>query len=64
MQFGVFGTGMVGQALASKLVSLGDRVMMGARNSDNEKAVAWTRAMGALARWYSTPPLVLFRLRS
>jgi len=49
MQFGVFGTGMVGQALASKLVSLGDRVMMGARNSDNEKAVAWTRAMGALA---------------
>ncbi|MBV8696052.1 MAG: NAD(P)-binding domain-containing protein, partial [Ktedonobacteraceae bacterium] len=49
MQFGVFGTGMVGQALASKLVSLGDRVMIGARNRGNEKAVTWTKAMGSLA---------------
>jgi predicted dinucleotide-binding enzyme len=40
MQFGVLGTGMVGHAIASKLVNLGDSVRMGARQADNEKAVA------------------------
>jgi 8-hydroxy-5-deazaflavin:NADPH oxidoreductase len=41
MKIAVLGTGMVGHALASKLVTLGHEVMMGARTPDNEKAVAW-----------------------
>lgn len=46
---GVLGTGMVGQALASKLVELGHDVMMGSRQAGNEKAVAWVAAAGQAA---------------
>jgi len=45
-RFGVLGTGTVGQTLAGKLVSLGHDVMMGSRQSGNEKAVAWAKAGG------------------
>jgi predicted dinucleotide-binding enzyme len=38
MKIGVLGTGMVGNAIASKLVALGHDVMMGSRTSDNAKA--------------------------
>jgi 8-hydroxy-5-deazaflavin:NADPH oxidoreductase len=48
-RFGVLGTGIVGQTLATKLVSLGHEVMMGSRQSANEKAVAWAEAGGQLA---------------
>jgi predicted dinucleotide-binding enzyme len=41
MKIGVLGTGMVGIAIASKLVELGHDVMMGAREATNEKATAW-----------------------
>lgn len=41
MKIAVLGTGMVGQAIASKLVELGHEVMMGSRNADNPKALAW-----------------------
>jgi len=41
MQIGVLGTGMVGQALASRLAELGHEVRMGARERDNETAHAW-----------------------
>jgi predicted dinucleotide-binding enzyme len=44
MRIGVLGTGMVGHALATKLVELGDEVMMGARDETNEKAAAWVAA--------------------
>ena len=37
----VFGTGMVGDTIASKLVALGHNVMMGSRTKDNEKAKAF-----------------------
>jgi 8-hydroxy-5-deazaflavin:NADPH oxidoreductase len=47
MKIGVLGTGMVGNAIASKLVALGHEVMMGSRTSDNAKARAWTRTAGA-----------------
>lgn len=50
MQFGVLGTGMAGQTIASKLVSLGHTVMMGSRQAGNEKAVTWVQSAGALAR--------------
>jgi|SRR5688572_8055293 len=37
----VFGTGIVGDTIGSKLVELGHSVMMGSRTSDNEKAAAF-----------------------
>jgi 8-hydroxy-5-deazaflavin:NADPH oxidoreductase len=46
MRIAVLGTGMVGQALATKLVELGHEVMMGSRQAGNEKAVAWAGGAG------------------
>ena len=45
----ILGTGMVGDAIATKLVSLGYKVMMGSRTADNEKATAWAGSNGAAA---------------
>lgn len=41
MKIAVLGTGMVGVALASKLVSLGHEVTMGSRSAAGEKGKAW-----------------------
>ena len=49
MDYGVLGTGMVGQAIASKLIALGHEVKMGSRQAGNEKAVAWAATAGTLA---------------
>lgn len=49
MKFGVLGTGMVGQTIATKLVMLGHEVMLGSRRADNEKALAWARETGERA---------------
>jgi 3-hydroxyisobutyrate dehydrogenase-like beta-hydroxyacid dehydrogenase len=49
MKYGVLGTGMVGQALAGKLVALGHDVMMGSRGAKNPKAIAWARSAGPRA---------------
>jgi 8-hydroxy-5-deazaflavin:NADPH oxidoreductase len=49
MKLAVLGTGMVGNAIASKLVSLGHDVKMGAREATNEKAAAWVKGAGAHA---------------
>ncbi|TNE47282.1 MAG: NADP oxidoreductase [Deltaproteobacteria bacterium] len=46
MKIGVLGTGMVGVAIASKLVELGHHVCMGSRSANNEKAVAWVEKAG------------------
>ncbi|MQS10851.1 NADP oxidoreductase [Streptomyces kaniharaensis] len=46
MRFGIIGTGMVGQTLADKLVSLGHEVTLGSRTKDNEKALAWAGRTG------------------
>lgn len=46
MKIAVLGTGMVGQAIASKLISLGHSVMMGSRTSDNSSATHWTKTIG------------------
>jgi predicted dinucleotide-binding enzyme len=45
----ILGTGMVGDAIGTKLIALGHKVMMGSRTSNNEKAQAWTSRNGALA---------------
>jgi predicted dinucleotide-binding enzyme len=50
MKFGVLGTGVVGQTLATKLVQLGHEVMMGSRSAANEKARAWVAKAGAKGR--------------
>jgi len=49
MKFGVLGTGSVGSAIASKLVSLGHDVKMGSRSANNDKAVAWVASAGPRA---------------
>jgi len=49
MKIAVLGTGMVGNSIGNKLVSLGHEVKMGSRTANNEKAVAWTREAGAKA---------------
>jgi 8-hydroxy-5-deazaflavin:NADPH oxidoreductase len=46
MEIGVLGTGMVGQAIATKLASLGHEIRMGSRKAGNEDAVAWATAAG------------------
>jgi predicted dinucleotide-binding enzyme len=46
MRIGVFGTGMVGKAIASKLVEVGHEVCMGSRTADNEEATAWAAEAG------------------
>jgi 8-hydroxy-5-deazaflavin:NADPH oxidoreductase len=49
MKIGVLGTGMVGATIATKLIALGNEVMLGSRNAGSEKAVKWARANGANA---------------
>lgn len=49
MKIGVLGTGDVGKAIATKLVSLGHEVTMGSRSRGNEKALAWVKEAGARA---------------
>src|SRR5262249_43380271 len=49
MKIGVLGAGMVGATIATKLIELGQEVMMGSRNAGSEKAVTWAQANGANA---------------
>lgn len=49
MKIGVLGTGMVGQAIAGKLVALGHEVTMGSRTADNPKATEWATGAGERA---------------
>jgi hypothetical protein len=49
MNIGVFGTGMVGNTIGAKLISLGHNVMMGSREPDNEKAAKWVAENGKSA---------------
>jgi 8-hydroxy-5-deazaflavin:NADPH oxidoreductase len=60
MKIGVLGTGMVGATIATKLIALGNEVMLGSRNPDNEKAVAWAHANGANASQGSYAEASLF----
>ncbi len=46
MKIGIFGTGVVGQTIGTKLVNLGHEVRMGGRAAANEKALAWASASG------------------
>jgi 8-hydroxy-5-deazaflavin:NADPH oxidoreductase len=46
MRIGVLGTGMVGKAIATKLVEVGHEVRMGSRDAANEKAAEWAGSVG------------------
>lgn len=49
MNIGVLGTGVVGQTIANKLISLNYNVKMGSRTAANEKAAEWVKNNGSLA---------------
>ena len=49
MKIGVLGTGMVGEAIGTKLVQLGHEVKMGSRTANNDKAAAWVKQNGGKA---------------
>jgi predicted dinucleotide-binding enzyme len=46
MKYGVIGTGVVGNTIATKLTQLGHQVMMGSRTADNSKAKEWVAGAG------------------
>lgn len=46
MKIAVLGTGSVGQALGTKLASLGHEVFLGSRRDDNEAGATWASAHG------------------
>jgi predicted dinucleotide-binding enzyme len=46
MKIAVLGTGMVGNAIGTKLIETGHQVMMGSRTPDNIKALEWTQSCG------------------
>ncbi len=54
MNVGVFGTGVVGRTLATKLVSLGHVVVIGSRSADNPAARAWAAENDLDAACYGT----------
>lgn len=49
MKIGVLGTGMVGQAIATRLAELGHDVVIGAREATNPKAAQWAERTGGRA---------------
>jgi predicted dinucleotide-binding enzyme len=50
MNIAVLGTGMVGEAIASRLVALGHDVTMGSRDAQHPRALAWAGRAGPRAR--------------
>src|SRR5882757_6110815 len=50
MKIGILGTGMVGNALATKLVQIGHQVMMGSRTAGSEAGKEWLRSVNGKAQ--------------
>src|SRR5262249_26322803 len=50
MKIAVLGTGMVGNAIATKLVQLGQAVMMGSRSVSKEAGQEWLRSVDGKAQ--------------
>jgi 8-hydroxy-5-deazaflavin:NADPH oxidoreductase len=49
MKIAVLGTGMVGNALATKLVQIGHQIMMGSRTANSEAGQKWLQSAGGKA---------------
>jgi 8-hydroxy-5-deazaflavin:NADPH oxidoreductase len=50
MNIAVLGTGMVGTAIATKLVTIGPHIMMGSRTANNDAGQEWLRSVGGKAQ--------------
>jgi 8-hydroxy-5-deazaflavin:NADPH oxidoreductase len=50
MKITVLGTGMVGNAIATKLVKVGHQVMMGSRNANSDAGREWLHSVGGKAQ--------------
>src|SRR5215475_3833161 len=50
MKIAVLGTGMVGNALATKLVNVGHQVCVGSRTANSEAGQEWLRSVGGKAK--------------
>ena len=50
MKIAVLGTGMVGNAIATKLVQFNLHVMMGSRTANSEAGQEWLRSVGGKAK--------------
>ncbi len=50
MKITVLGTGMVGNALGTKLVNLGHQIMMGSRTANSDAGQEWLRSVGGQAQ--------------
>src|SRR5262245_20500412 len=50
MKIAVFGTGMVGNAIATKLVNAGHQIMMGSRTANSDAGQEWLRSVGGNAQ--------------
>jgi 8-hydroxy-5-deazaflavin:NADPH oxidoreductase len=50
MKIAVLGTGMVGNAIATKLVNVRHQVMMGSRTANSEAGQEWLRSVGGKAQ--------------
>ena len=50
MKIAVLGTGMVGNAVATKLVNIGHQIMMGSRSANSEAGQGWLRSVGGKAQ--------------
>src|SRR5215813_4003572 len=50
MKIAVLGSGMVGNTIATKLVQLGQQVIMGSRTATSEAGQEWLRSVGGKAQ--------------
>jgi predicted dinucleotide-binding enzyme len=50
MKIAVLGTGMVGNAVATKLVKIGYQIIMGSRSANSEAGQEWLRSVGGKAQ--------------
>src|SRR5215831_15440635 len=50
MKIAVLGTGMVGTAIATTLVTIGHHIMMGSRTANHDAGQAWRRSVGGKAQ--------------
>ncbi len=50
MNIAVLGTGMVGNAIATRLVNIGQHVMMGSRTANSDAGQAWLRSVSGKAQ--------------
>ena len=50
MKIAILGSGMVGNALATKLVQIGQQVMMGSRTANSEAGQQWLKSVGGKAQ--------------